>query len=134
MSRTYEEILARFNELDKEFEGINIDSEQDKLRAQEILMEMNELADEKDALRAAELAKELREYEVERITDEILRHEFIGKGFNIVCKCGYIGKEVSKKHDMERHIAESLIAAGWSGPRPDPWLDTRNQHPGEDWS
>lgn len=48
------------------------------------------------------------------IVDEILKHELItGPYFNIRCKCGYVGKEVSKNFDFERHLGEALTAAGY---------------------
>jgi hypothetical protein len=45
--------------------------------------------------------------------EEIMKHEHVGQGFNIVCKCGYVGLTVSKRFDFERHLADALIEAGY---------------------
>lgn len=45
--------------------------------------------------------------------EEIMKHKHVGRGFNIVCQCGYIGKTVSERFDFERHLADALAEAGY---------------------
>lgn len=49
----------------------------------------------------------------ELILEEILKHEHIGKMFNIVCKCGYRGDKVSTRNEFQEHVAKSLTDAGF---------------------
>lgn len=44
---------------------------------------------------------------------EILRHEHIGRLFNIACKCGYRGDKVSTRYEFQEHVAKSLADAGF---------------------
>lgn len=46
----------------------------------------------------------------ELILTEITRHE-AEASFNLRCKCGLVGKTVSRRGDFERHVADELAAA-----------------------
>lgn len=46
--------------------------------------------------------------------ETILEHDPLeGPYFNLRCKCGYVGSTVSTKYEFEKHLADSLDAAGF---------------------
>jgi hypothetical protein len=114
MSETHELLKARFEELGRELDKLDVDSDEDRVKCMEIIDEMNEVIRANDALREAEEAEKFEALTLEEMTAEILRHDpVIGPYFNLRCKCGHIGTTVSEKDDFKKHLATSLVEAGW---------------------